>query len=144
MTGGGDGARPQEGLREPPAERRHRGRPISCSELVEGLCTVSVPLREARRIHVESYGTLIPHIFMGDVLKRVGACFVAGGANALASDGDEVRGIFAALERGMAEGDREARNVISISFVRDGEVELFFDDVYPLFGPIMRQQVRGR
>jgi hypothetical protein len=125
-------------------ERRHRGRPMSCGELVEGLCSASVPLREARRVHLEAYGTLIPHVFMGDVLRRLGTCFVAGGAHALASDGDEVRGIFAALERGMVEGDRETRNVISISFVRDGEVELFFDDVFPLFGPTMRQQVRGR
>lgn len=125
-------------------ERRHRERPMSCGDLVERLCAVSVPLREARRLHLEAYGELVPHVFMGAVLERVGTCFVAGGANALAQDGEEVHGIFAALERGMAEGDRETRNVIAMSFVRDGEVELFFDDVFPLFGPVMRQQVRGR
>ena len=127
-----------------PRERRHRARPMSCGDLVDGLCASSPQLREARRVHVDTYGKLVPHIFMGDVLKRVGACFVAGGVHAMASDGDEVRAIFAMLERGMAEGDRETRNVIAVSFVRDGEVELFFDDVYPLFGPKMRQQIRGR
>ena len=125
-------------------ERRTRSRPMSCAELVEGLCAASVPLREARRLHVEAYETLIPHVFMGDVLKRVGACFVAGARNALAHDGDEMRGIFDALEEGMATGDRETRNVIAISFVRDGELELFFDDLYPLLGPAMRRQMRGR
>jgi hypothetical protein len=125
-------------------QRPHRGRPMSCNELVEGLCIASLSLNEARRLHLESYGTLIPHIFMGDVLKRVGACFIAGSEHAIANDGDEVKGIFEALERGMAEGDREARNVIAISFVRDGEVELFFDDAFSHFGPIMRQQVQGK
>ena len=127
-----------------PRERRHRARPMSCSELVDGLCASSPPLREARRLHLDAYKTLIPHVFMADVLRRVGTCFMAGGVHAMASDGDEIRAIFSMLERGMAEGDRDTRNVIAVSFVRDGEVELFFDDAFALFGPKMRQQVRGR
>ena len=125
-------------------ERRGRGRPMGCGELMENLCLASPGLREARRVHLASYGTLIPHVFMGDVLGRVGACVVAGAAHAIASDGPELRGILDALERGMIEGDRETRNVIAISFVRDGEVELFFDDLRPLLGVVTRAQVRGR
>ena len=124
-------------------ERRRRTRPMSCAELVEGLCAESAALREARRVHLAAFGTLIPHVFMGAVLARVGACLVAGAAHALASNGPEVRGLLAELERGMREGDREARNVIAISFVRDGEVELFFDDLAPLLGPATRAQVSG-
>lgn len=114
------------------------------SQLVEGLCAVSVPLREARRLHLESYGTLIPHVFMSDVLKRIGFCLGSGAPHGVGSHGDEIRGILGMLERGMADGDRETRNVIAISFTRDSEVELFFDELFPLLGPRTRAQLRGK
>lgn len=113
-------------------------------ELVECLCEASVPLREARRLHLESYGVLIPHVFMSDVLKRIGDCLVAGTGHALDTHGSEIRGIVDALERGMTEGDRETRNVIAISFTRDSEVELFFDELEPLLGPHTRAQLNGK
>ena len=122
----------------------HRGRPMTNMELVECLCAVSIPLREARRVHVKAYGTLIPHVFMADVLKRIGDCLLAGSTNALASHGTEIQGIVEALERGMAEGDRETRNVIAISFTRDSEVELFFHELVPLLGPRTRAQLHGK
>jgi hypothetical protein len=128
----------------PRSERPTRGTPLSCAELVESLCEASVPLRELRRVHLESYGTLIPHVFMAAVLARVGDCLIVGAAHAMATNGPEVKGILQALEDGMADGDREARNVIAISFVRDAEVELFFDDLKPLLGPATRAQMRGR
>jgi hypothetical protein len=80
---------------------------------------------------------------MGAVLARVGQCFVVGAAHAMQANGEEMSGIFLALESCMKEGDREARNVVAISFVRDAEVELFFDDVRPLLGPATRAQVKG-
>ena len=113
-------------------------------ELVECLCEASVPLREARRLHLESYGVLIPHVFMSDVLKRIGDCLVAGSGHGLDAHGIEIRGIMEALERGMTEGDRETRNVIAISFTRDSEVELFFDELAPLLGPHTRAQLNGK
>lgn len=124
-------------------DRAYRGRPIDCAELVEHLCAASARLREARRVHLEAYGTLIPHVFMGDVLARVGDCLVLGATHAIAKDGDEISDIFEVLECGMEQGDREARNVIAISFVRDAELELFFDDLLPLLGPRTRAQARG-
>jgi hypothetical protein len=126
-----------------PPEQRKRGRPMTCVELVEALCEASAPLREAQRLHRESYETLIPHVFMGDVLRRMGQCFVSGSPAETEGHGVELRGILGVLERGMTEGDREARNVISVSFVRDGEVELFFSNLYPMLGPKMRAQVGG-
>ena len=113
-------------------------------ELVEGLCSVSVPLREAKRLHVLAYGTLLPHVFMAEVLKRLGACLACGLTHALDEHGPEMTGILAMLERGMDEGDRETRNVISISFSRDSETELFFDELLPLMGPKTRAQLSGR
>ena len=117
---------------------------MSNTDLVEALCTVSIPLREARRLHLALYGILIPHIFMEDVLKRVGQCLAAGGIEAAATYGTEVQGILVALERGMAQGERETRNVIAISFSRDSELELFFDELRPLMGPKLRAQLQGR
>ena len=128
----------------PSPARRTRGKPIGCAELVENLCEASVPLRESRRAHLATYGTLIPHVFMADVVARVGGCFALGAAKALEANGDEMHAILDALERGMLEGDREARNVVAISFVRDAEVELFFEDLRPLLGPSTRAQMRGK
>jgi len=129
---------------ERPAARQRPSRPMSNVQLVECICEVSVPLREAMRVHMQAYGVLIPHIFMSDVLKRIGVCLLGGRANALDNYGSEIRGIVDALERGMTEGDRETRNVIAISFARDSEVELFFDELVPLLGPRTRAQLAGK
>jgi hypothetical protein len=117
---------------------------MSNSELVEALCGASVPLREARRVHVESYGLLIPHVFMAEVLKRIGQCLRADAVNRHEAHGPEMRNILGTIERGMEEGDRETRNVISISFTRDSELELFFDELRPMLGPRTRAQLQGR
>ena len=116
---------------------------MSNAELVEALCKASVPLREARRLHFETYGILIPHVFMEDVLRRIGFCLGAGRMHAAATHGEEVQAILEALERGMVEGERETRNVIAISFTRDSEVEMFFDELRPLLGPRTRAQLLG-
>ena len=123
--------------------RPARGKPLSCAELVEELCAASIALREARRLHLAAYGTLIPHVFMAAVLARLGDCFVLGAAHAMDANGPEIKGMLAALEEGMAHGDREARNVVAISFVRDAEVEIFFQDLRPLLGPVTRAQLHG-
>ena len=103
-------------------------------ELVDSLCAVSAPLREARRMHLQSYGTLIPHVFMSDVLKHMGQC----------RDSAEIRGLADALEQGMVEGDRETCNVIAVSFTGDGELEHFFHELVPLLGPRTRAQLQGK
>ena len=128
----------------PAPNRPTRGKPINCAEMIEELCNASVALRESRRIHLKAYGTLIPHVFMATVIARVGQCLVAGTAHALKTNGPELKGIFDALENCMESGDREARNVVAISFVRDAEVELFFDDLMPFLGRATRAQMRGR
>jgi hypothetical protein len=114
------------------------------AELVEALCSASITLREARRTHLAQYGILIPHVFMGEVLRRIGVCLGAGRLHARAVHDHEVEGILGALERGMVDGDRETRNVISISFTRDSEIELFFDELRPLLGPRTRAQLQGK
>ena len=113
-------------------------------ELVEKLCKASVPLREARRVHMNSFGSLIPHVFMAAVLARVGRCLMMGSAHARRHHREELEGIIAAVEQGMSIGDRETRNVIAMSFVSDSEVELFFDELKQWLGPTTLSQVNGK
>jgi hypothetical protein len=103
-----------------------------------------LPLREARRVHLETYGILIPHVFMADVLHRIGQCLGLGRFHGAEAHAAELKGVLATLERGMAEGERETRNVIAISFTRDSELELFFDELRPLLGPRTRAQLLGK
>ncbi len=124
--------------------RSNSGKPMNNLQLVDNLCSSSAVLREARRVHVKSFGTLIPHVFMADVLARVGSLLLMGGAHAILNHRPEIEGILAALEQGLATGDRETRNVIAVSFARDSELELFFDELKPLLGPKIRAQLRGR
>lgn len=112
-------------------------------ELAESLCAVSPVLSEARRAHVAAFGTLVPHVFMGEVLARVGSCMGASRAAASGAGGLEVRCILSGLEEGMASGDRETRNVIAISFASPVEVESFFGALAPLLGPRIRALLPG-
>ena len=121
-----------------------RGRPITNAELVEELCGASIALREARRVHLRHYGVLVPHVFMADVLKRIGQCLAPGSDTGNAPDGNEMRDILEVIELGMSEGERETRNVIALSFARDSELEQFFHLLMPMMGPNTRAQLGGR
>ena len=111
---------------------------------MESLCSVSIALREARRVHLRRYGTLLPHVFMAEVLRRIGACLASHAMNGATDHANEMRGILEAIESGMSDGDRETRNVIALSFARDSEVELFFQQLLPMMGPHTRAQIAGR
>jgi len=113
------------------------------AELVAALCDASVALREAHRVHLRHYGTLVPHVFMADVLRRMGQCLAGGTANGFTEDAPEMRGILEVIETGMGEGDRETRNVIALSFARDSELEGFFAQLAPMMGPLTRAQLAG-
>jgi hypothetical protein len=119
-------------------------KPMNNVQLVEGVCAASSVLDEARRTHMKAFGTLVPHVFMSDVLARVGTCLAAVERKAIVDHGPEIAGILDCLEAGMQAGDRETRNVIAISFVSDGELEPFFGALVPLLGPKVRAQVQGR
>ena len=118
-------------------------RPMTNARLADTLCEVSVPLREARRVHLEAYGLLIPHVFMADVLTRVGVCLAAARRDGSEEHAAELEGIMGALERGLAEGERETRNVIALSFARDSELEIFVQELRQLMGPRTRAQLQG-
>jgi hypothetical protein len=105
---------------------------------------VSAALRESRRTHLRSFTVLIPHVFMTDVLARVGHCLSLDRGAEQPVHRAEARAILEALERGLAEGGRETRNVIAVSFVNDAELELFFEDIRPMLGPRLRAQLQGK
>lgn len=113
--------------------------PLNNRQLVDNLCSVSGRLREARGSHVASFGTLIPHVFMSEVLACVGR-----GVEGDAIEQAEVRSILDSLENGMARGDRETRNVIAISFASDSQGEAFFGRLVPWLGPRLRAQLTRR
>lgn len=114
-------------------------------DLVGQLCSASVALREARRVHLRNFGVLVPHVFMTEVLARVGFCLSdERGEKDSAPHRDEAEQILEVLERGLQEGERETRNVISLSFVNDAELERFFGRLRPLLGPLLQGQLRGR
>ena len=115
------------------------GRAMNNVQLADGLCATSTALSEARRRHLSQHGTLLPHVFMSDVLARVGSCLELSAEAA----GTEVEDIMVLLEHGMAAGDRETRNVIAMSFVWDGEQQPFFSRMKPLLGPRARAQLRA-
>ena len=127
-----------------PRERRDAMRPINNLDLVNQICDASITLRESRRVHIRRFGTLVPHVFMADVLARIGVCLSFGMSRALCDHREEVQGILDILELGMAKGDRETRNVIAMSFVHDGQHEMFFDDLLPLLGARLKAQQVAR
>ena len=125
------------------ARPTRRGKPLNSRELVDDICDASPALREARRTHIEGFGTLIPHVFMAQVLARACACLQKAPDDSSGKRA-ELEGVLASLELGMATGDRETRNVISISFVSDGELEPYFGRLRLLMSPKLLAQVRGK
>lgn len=112
------------------------GRPLGNGELADGLCSISSAIRELRRVHLEHYETLIPHVFMGEVLAHAGALCRVG---AREEEVLEVAAILRMLEQGMAYGSHETRSVIAMSFVSDGQQELFYTALAHGFGPRLKR-----
>jgi hypothetical protein len=117
------------------------GKPTSNSDLADSLCAASKALAEARSAHVAKFGTLIPHVFMGVVIERLGECMRANGTELRTRNTAEVAAILDSLERGMTSGDRETRNVVAFSFAGGAQAESLFDALDPLLGPNVRAQL---
>ena len=105
--------------------RAHRH--LNNLELVEHLCVASATLAAARRQHVRVFGSIMPHVFMANVLARVHACL----KGALRP---EAVAILAVLEMASESADIETRDVIAASFVREAKRQGFFADLKPLIG----------
>lgn len=122
--------------------RTGTGKPLNNLELVERLCAVSGVLAEARRLHVRKLGSLVPHVFMGDVLARVRDCLAAATPRERLEHREEVEAILRVLDHAAGEADRETRHVIAASFVRDCEHAGFFAVLRPCLGRELQALLR--
>ena len=114
--------------------RCESGKAINRLELVELLSTASASVAATRRTHVHSFGFLVPHVFVSEVLARIGACLGVG-AEALPGDHAEVHALVAAMERGMHRGDPETKDLVKRSFLQESARQPFFERLKPFIGP---------
>jgi hypothetical protein len=114
---------------------------MSNRDLAERLCTASAALAEARIEHLAKFGTLIPHVFMGDVLARLGECMCADGKAPRVRDAPEIAAILDSLEDGMESADRETRNVVATAFAAGAERQPYFAALLPLLGRRIRAEL---
>jgi hypothetical protein len=116
-------------------------RQMNNQQLAAALGSGSPVLAASLDAHLRRHGTLIPHVFMGEVLAHVRERLLGAVNCAAEARRREISGILESLEQGMAVGDRETRNVIAISFVSRGEDQPFFAAILPLLGPRVRLQL---
>jgi hypothetical protein len=109
-----------------------RGRPMTNLELATSLGACSTALGEMLTLHVKTFGTLIPHVFMSRVLDHVRASVTADPRP------EDIVAILESLETGLESGDRETRTAISMSFLSEAEREPFYVTILPLLGPRVR------
>jgi hypothetical protein len=109
--------------------RSQSGKPMNNLELVERLCAVSERLADLRRLHVRNLGSLMPHVFMGDVLTHVRHCLTAETARERLDRRPEVEAILGVLDTAAGTAGADTRHVIVSSFLRDGERASFFPEL---------------
>ena len=79
---------------------------------------------------------------MADVLEYLGDCLKQDALSMSVAHKGEIASIIACMEQGMAQGDRETRNAVALSFARDAELEEFFHHLRPHMGPRLRAQLK--
>ena len=122
--------------------RRHdSGKSLNRLELVELLSAASPVLALTRRSHVRSFGCIVHHVFLAEVLSRIGDCL---GPAARAGDQAEAQALLAAVEHAIERGDRETKDLVARSFARESSQQPFFGELKPLVGPRLRALLRTR
>jgi hypothetical protein len=114
--------------------RSRASAPLNNLEVVERLCAASPALSATCRQHVRGLGSIVPHVFMADVLARVGACMTAETVKGRTALRPEVVAILAVLEIAAISADIDTRRVIASSFVNAGERLKFFAKLRPMLG----------
>lgn len=114
---------------------RHPSRfPLNNLELAERLGAASPALAALRILHVRTFGWLVPHLFMGDVLAHVGACLAPASARQGDARRADVTAILGVLEAASATADRETRHVIAASFLTPARRGPSYAELEPLLG----------
>lgn len=121
--------------------RRDSGKPLNRLELVELLCAASPALALTRRAHVRSFGCLVHHVFLAEVLSWTGDCL---GPAAHRGDRAQVQALLAAVEDAIERGDRETKALIAGSFAHESSRQPFFAELRSIMGPRLHALLRAR
>ena len=103
-------------------------------ELAERLGAVSPALAALRIVHVRTFGWMVPHLFMGEVLAYVDACLSPASGGQGAARRADVQAILGVLEAATATADRETRHVIASSFLAAARRGPSYAELEPLLG----------
>jgi hypothetical protein len=89
-------------------------------------------------LHIADYKSLLPHVFMADVV-----CFVLAEVDNPAKHA-QLKRLFAHLERGLSEGSEEVKTLIVTSFAENliGETERL-QKMWPMIGPKLRSEIKA-
>lgn len=121
--------------------RRESGRPLNRLELVELISAVSPALALKRRAHVRSFGCLVHHVFLAEVLSWTGDCL---GPAAPMDDRAQAQALLAAVEDAIERGDRETKALIARSLAHESRQQPFFAELKSIMGPRLRALLRAR
>lgn len=123
------------------ARRHASGKALNRLDLIERLSAVSPALALKQRSHVRSFGFLVHHVFLADVLSRIGDCL---GPAAQVGDDAEARALLATVERGIERGDAETKDLLAQCFEQESGQQPFFEALKPLAGPRLHALLRAR
>jgi len=113
------------------------------SELFDQLVQAAPAFGVVRREHMTDNGELLSHVLMGDVLRFLESHF--SGKPCVGAEpptADQVRAALQVLDRGLAEGDEDTDNAISVSFVESIEHTHFYLQLEPFLGPEIRKEIQ--
>ena len=110
------------------------------TELFSEVESASPSFGRAVAEHVAYYGELLSHVLMADLLRHVGSHFQRGDN---APSEAEVRATLALLDAAIVSGNEETANAIAVSFCEHIQTEPFFDELWPLLGIHLQEQVRS-
>jgi 3-hydroxybutyryl-CoA dehydrogenase len=90
--------------------------------------------------HVGDYGTVLPHVLLGDLVRFLAGEVQASGADSVAAD-EAVR----LMEQAAASGDPRLAELVSVSFLENlDEDDEMFPAVRRRFGPHLAEELRYR
>jgi hypothetical protein len=110
----------------------------STKRFIEGLLLTVPEISPIYIAHVDDNGSLLPHVFMGDVTR-----FMLLNADIPASK-NAIERLLLAVEDGLRSDDNEVSDLVAVSFVENlcGEIEAI-RTIIPMLGPTTRSELRS-
>lgn len=110
----------------------------SAERLVEELLGAVPEVQGIYEAHMDDNGTLLPHVFMGDVTRFT--LQIARNA----SGQDVLRRLLAIVEDGLRSGETDVANLVAVSFVENlcGEDKAVVS-LIPLMGEATRRELKS-